>query len=295
MSFVPLKAELERCIAANSGRSERYSTAIGDVFVLRTESPVAAHHMEHKPALCVIVQGEMQVLYDSTTLTYGPMQAVAVGVGQPAYGKVTKASSQEPFLGLTIEFDAPVLLSVMERLEPPPTPAPGDGFDPFIYAVAPPLADCLTRLVRILRTPNAVSVLYPSIMNEIAYWLLTGPGAGHFCKLAVPSGQMRRVTEAIDLIRVDLTRPIRIADLAASVRMSESSFHHYFKILTSMTPLQYQKRLRLIEARRLLEAGGANVTSTAYRVGYQSASQFSREYKRMFNRPPKRGANIPSE
>jgi transcriptional regulator GlxA family with amidase domain len=141
-----------------------------------------------------------------------------------------------------------------------------------------------------LGTPDAIPILYPSVMREICFWLLTGPNGGEVCKLALPTRHTRRMAEAIYFLRKNFVRPVRIEELAAAARMSPSSFHQHFKMLTSMTPLQYQKHLRLLEARRLMVAGGTSVTDTAYQVGYESASQFSREYARMFGLPPKRDA-----
>jgi transcriptional regulator GlxA family with amidase domain len=125
-------------------------------------------------------------------------------------------------------------------------------------------------------------------MREICYWLLSGPNAGELCKLALPETHAARVVKALHLMHADLARTLRVEQLAEAARMSASSFHQHFKALTSMTPLQFQKQLRLIEARRLMVAEAANVTSAAYQVGYESASQFSREYSRMFGVAPKR-------
>jgi AraC-like DNA-binding protein len=146
------------------------------------------------------------------------------------------------------------------------------------------------RLVRLLATPKAIPVLYPSIMREIYYWLLSGPNAGAICKIALPNGHTQRIADAIYVLRENFSRSIRIEELAATARMSPSSFHQHFKTLTSMTPLQYQKQLRLLEARRLMVSDAANVTRAALQVGYESPSQFSREYARMFGTPPKRDA-----
>jgi transcriptional regulator GlxA family with amidase domain len=132
--------------------------------------------------------------------------------------------------------------------------------------------------------------LSTSVMREICVWLLTGSNAGEVCKLALPSPHTQRVAEAIYVLRKDFVRPVRIEQLAAAARMSPSSLHQHFKMLTAMTPLQYQKHLRLLEAGRLMVAGGTNVTGTAYQVAYESASQFSRKYARMFGLPPKRDA-----
>jgi transcriptional regulator GlxA family with amidase domain len=146
----------------------------------------------------------------------------------------------------------------------------------------------MVRLVKLISNPKAISVLYPAIMREICFWLLSGPYGGEICKIAMPDSQTRRITDAIYLLRDNFTTPLRIRQLAATARMSPSSFHQHFKALTSMTPLQYQKQLRLLEARRLLLSGSVNVAGAAYQVGYESASQFSREYARAFGTPPKR-------
>ena len=158
----------------------------------------------------------------------------------------------------------------------------------FVDALVSPVADCVARLIRLLDTPGAVPILYPSIMRELSFWLLTGPSGGRIARLALPSGHAQRIADAINVMREDIARPVRVEELAGAARMSPSSFHKHFKMLTSMTPLQYQKQLRLLEARRLMTADAANVANAAYRVGYESPSQFSREYARMFGAPPKR-------
>lgn len=191
-------------------------------------------------------------------------------------------------MAISLEFDVGMMREVMEQLDKPPKPTGNAGLGIFVENLSQPLADCLVRLTRMLATPSAIPVLYPAIMREICFWLLTGPNGGEVCKLVLPDGQTRRIADAIRLLRDNFAEPVRIEQLAAAARMSPSSFHQHFKTLTSMTPLQYQKQMRLLEARRLMVAGHANVESAAYQVGYESASQFSREYTRMFGTPPKR-------
>jgi AraC-like DNA-binding protein len=141
-----------------------------------------------------------------------------------------------------------------------------------------------------LETPGATAALYPAITREICFWLLTGPHGAEVCKLTLPGSHTLRIAAAIGHLRDNFTRSVRVEELAQTAGMSTSSFHQHFKALTSMTPLQYQKQLRLLEARRLMLTDGANVSSAAYQVGYESASQFSREYSRMFGAAPKRDA-----
>jgi len=151
-----------------------------------------------------------------------------------------------------------------------------------------PLADCALRLVRLLDTPKAIPTLHPIIMREICYWLLTGPHGGDVARMALANSPSQRVIGAMDSLRSRFRDSIRIADLAAIARMSPSAFHRQFKALTSLTPLQYQKQLRLLEARRLMVTRTSSVEAAAFEVGYESPSQFSRDYARLFGAPPKR-------
>ena len=153
-----------------------------------------------------------------------------------------------------------------------------------------PLADCVTRLARMARTPEAARILFPAVMREICYWLLTGPHGGAVAKLALPDTRTERVARAIHHLRDRFSQTVRTSDLADIAGMSLSSFHQHFRRMTDMTPVQYQKQLRLLEARRLMVSNGANVSEAAYEVGYESPSQFSREYTRAFGTAPKRDA-----
>jgi transcriptional regulator GlxA family with amidase domain len=153
-----------------------------------------------------------------------------------------------------------------------------------------PLADCALRLVRLLDTPKAIPTLYPIIMREICFWLLTGPHGGDVARMTLANGPSQRVINAMHSLRSRFRETVRIEELAAVAQMSVSSFHRQFKALTSMTPLQYQKQLRLLEARRLMISDAVRVEAAAFQVGYESPSQFSREYARMFGAPPKRDA-----
>ncbi|MFE8600861.1 AraC family transcriptional regulator [Archangium violaceum] len=287
-----LKTALKQYIAASGGGDGVFSTPIDGLALMKTSREVLPHHLVYKPALCIAVQGSKQVSMGNRVFDYTEMQALVVGMELPAFGRVTRASATEPYLGMTVEFDVDVMREVMEQLdaqlEAPPQPEGDSGSAVFVEELTEPLLDCLSRLVRMLATPMALPILQPSLMREICFWLLTGPHGGEFRKLALPNGHMQRIADAIYILRRNFSRPIRIKELAAAARMSESSFHQHFRGLMSMTPLQYQKQLRLLEARRLLVAEDANVMQAALQVGYESASQFSREYTRMFGTPPKR-------
>jgi AraC-like DNA-binding protein len=210
-----------------------------------------------------------------------------VALEVPAIGHVTVASEAKPYIGINLDLDPAILQEVIEVLEKPPRI--GDGaVGLFVAEVDDELNDSMVRLLKLLDRPEAIPVLYPAIMHEISYWLLTGPHGGEVAKLALPDGHARRVSSAIRLLRDNFDKPVHMDELAEAARMSPSSFYQHFKTLTSMTPLQYQKQLRLLEARRRMLSTDANVETAAFAVGYESPSQFSREYARMFGTPPKR-------
>ncbi|MBM7045317.1 MULTISPECIES: AraC family transcriptional regulator [Rhizobium] len=274
--------------ASDHGDSGIFPTGIDGLHIMRSTELRMPHAMIYRPALCVIVQGAKQLMLHDRVIDYSEMQALVISIELPASGRVVQASVEKPYIAISIEFDVGMMREVMEQLDTPPKPTGGAGLGIFVEDLSQSLADCLVRLTRLLATPKAIPVLYPAIMREICFWLLTGPNGGEVCKLGLPDSQTRRIADAIRLLRDNFAEPVRIEQLAAAARMSPSSFHQHFKTLTSMTPLQYQKQMRLLEARRLMVAGHANVESAAYRVGYESASQFSREYTRMFGTPPKR-------
>jgi AraC-like DNA-binding protein len=283
-----LIAALNHYLDSNGGDDGVLVTPIEGLFLMRSTGERLPHHVMYKPALCITVQGAKQVLFGDKLFDYAEMQALVVGVEQPGVGRVTRASKREPYLGIFLQLDLGLLREISAQLSPPPKPNGHARMGVFAMDVDGPLADCIGRMIEMLGTPQAAVILYPAIMREVSYWLLTGASAGEICKLVSPNGRTQRIAEAIGLLRDDIARPIRIEQLADSAQMSPSSFYQHFKLLTSLTPIQYQKQLRLLEARRLMVEHGANVTGAAYRVGYESVSQFSREYARMFGTPPKR-------
>jgi AraC-like DNA-binding protein len=285
-----LASALTRYLDAHGGGEGVFATAIDGLVLMRKTDSLLPSHGIYRPCLCVVVQGAKQVTLGDKSLHYDELQCLIISIDLPAIGRVTRASAAEPYLAIALEFDVQVMREVMEELDSPPQPTDGVGAAIFVDTMVPPLTDCMLRLMRMLETPQATPVLYPAIMREICFWLLTGANGGEVCKLALPNSHTRRIADAIRLLRDNFARPVRVEELAEVARMSVSSFHQHFKTLTSMTPLQYQKQLRLLEARRLMTADGANVSSAAYRVGYESASQFSREYSRMFGAAPKRDA-----
>jgi AraC-like DNA-binding protein len=282
-----LKDALNDYIDANGGEGF-FPTPIEALTLMRTSRETLPRHMIYKPALCIVAQGAKQVMLGDDVFDYDEMQSLVINLELPLLGRVTRATADKPFVGVNLDFDVALMREVMEQLDTPPGPGGDSSAGLFVDDLGGPVIDCVLRLVQLLATPKAIPIVYPSIMREICFWLLTGNHGGEISKLALPSSHTQRVAAAIRLLREDFARPMPVDELAAAARMSPSSFHQHFKALTSMTPLQYQKHLRLLEARRLMVADAANATSAAYQVGYESASQFSREYARMFGAPPRR-------
>lgn len=283
-----LIAALNQYMDGTGGDDGVLVTPIEGLFLMRSTCERLPYHVMYKPALCITVQGAKQVLFGDKLFDYGEMQALVVSMELPGVGRVTRASVREPYLGIVLQLDLGILREVIAQLSPPPKPNENARMGVFSMNVDGPLADCIGRMIQMLGRPQAAPILFPAIMREVSYWLLTGDSADEIRKLVSPNGRMQRIAEAIGLLRSDIARPVRIEQLASTVRMSPSSFYQHFKLLTSLTPIQYQKQLRLLEARRLMVEDGASVTGSAYRVGYESVSQFSREYARMFGTPPKR-------
>jgi AraC-like DNA-binding protein len=225
-------------------------------------------------------------------MDYRAGQALIVSVETPALGRVAQASPTEPFLGIILEFDLAIMREVADALGTPAPGGEGPGPGVFVTDFEGPLADCTLRLVRLLDTPQAIPLLQPAIMREMAYWLLSGPHRAEVARMVLANTHAHRVIAAIHRLRDRFAETVRIEDLAAAAQMSASAFHRQFRRLTSMTPLQYQKQMRLLEARRLMVGEAASAETAAFAVGYESASQFSREYSRMFGLPPRRDARL---
>jgi AraC-like DNA-binding protein len=273
-----------------AGGENPWFTAIPGLTLLRSEQPKPPMQRLSRPALCVVAQGAKWASFGGQQYVYRAGEALVVSVEMPSAGCVTVASKKEPFLGAIVEFDLAIMRQIADELAAPPQARGDAGRSVFVAGFGGPLADCVLRLVRLLDTPDAISALAPLIMREICYRLLTGPDGGDVLRVTLGGHHASRVVGALQRLRERFTEPVRVAELAEEAKLSPSAFHRQFKALTAMTPLQFQKQMRLIEARRLMVMEAANVESAAFAVGYESPSQFNREYSRMFGTPPKRDA-----
>ena len=280
-----------RATAGEAAEGTAYPTAVEGLTLLRADGERSPGLVLYRPCLCVVLQGAKRTAFGDLYLECGPGDAVLVGIATPALGRVVRASPDAPYLGLVIELDLAILREVLEGID---APAPTDD-GTMTAGVFPvrfdgPLVDCARRMVGLLDTPQAIPTLAPAIMREVCYWLLTGPQGGEVCRVARLGGPARAIVDALRTLRERFAEPLRVEELARAAHMSPSAFHLRFRALTATSPLQYQKGLRLHEARRLLMGGEANVETAAFRVGYESPSQFSREYARTFGLPPRRDA-----
>ena len=244
-------------------------------------------HGVSTPMLAIVVQGKKGAALGEEIYRYGEAQYLVVSVDQPITGFIIEATPDRPFLGFKLDLDPRELCEIIALH----TPAIVDrketsvrGF--FVCTADVSLLDCALRLTQLLDTPQDIPILAPMMIREIYYRLLIGEQSEAVRQIATSGSNMQRIATVIQSIKGDFTKPMRVADLAEQASMSPSSFHHHFKQVTSMSPLQYQKQLRLLEARRLMLAENYNAITAADHVGYESPSQFSREYARLFGAPP---------
>ncbi|MDB5309734.1 MAG: Transcriptional regulator, AraC family [Gemmataceae bacterium] len=280
--------EMADLIERVTGRDGMYPTAVDELTLFRASAPSEPISILYEPSLCIVAQGSKQVILADEVYRYDPAQFLLVSVDLPASGQVVGASPQAPYLGLRVVLDPAVvgeLVADTGHLETRGTP-PGRALS--VSPVEPQLLDAVARLLALLDCPRDIAVLAPLVLREITYRLLTGDQGPRLRQIAAGDGQARRVARAIRWLKEHFAEPLRIAALAREVRMSPSALHHHFKCVTAMSPLQYQKRLRLQEARRLMFGEGLDAAEAGFRVGYESPSQFSREYRRLFGAPPRR-------
>jgi AraC-like DNA-binding protein len=280
---------------------ERYAPHEGSrevcdkVAIIRANQPSEPTHGVFGAAMCVVAQGRKQVLSGGSVLFYDPMNYLVASVDLPVIGQVVEASPEQPYLCFRMDLDPAVIGDLLLQLGGEPALAMAQDAGPLVGAMAvsqvnPPLLDAVMRMVRLLETPRDAAVLAPLIEREILYRMLLGDQGPRLAQIARADGRMRQVKRAIGWITQHFNQPFSIEELAAEARMSPSALHRHFKAVTALSPLQYQKQIRLQEARKLILAQRLDAGSAGHAVGYDSPSQFSREYARLFGAPPLRDA-----
>ena len=239
-----------------------------------------------EPTLAIMVQGKKEVLLGEETYQYGAAQYLVVSVDLPLRAFVVEATPDKPYLGFKLKLDPIQLCDIIDQIRLSTGKTEDSRRGLFVSDADIPLIDCAIRLTRLLDTPQDIPFLAPLLIREMYYRLLLGSQSEAVRLITTSGSSMQRVATVIIGINNDFTKSFRVEELAEQANMSLASFHRHFKKVTSMSPLQYQKQLRLLEARRLMLAENADAANAAYQVGYESPSQFSREYSRMFGAPP---------
>jgi AraC-like DNA-binding protein len=281
-------SELGVLISKYSNGDGIHATPVAGMRCIKTSVPGVGMPAIYNPSLCVIVQGSKQVLLEDEVYHYGPSQFLVVSVDLPLVGKVLAARTDQPYLCVQIDLDSRLLSELLAQSATTRPMASSTMRGLFVGNLDSATLDAVLRLVRLLETPTDIATLAPLVMREIHYRMLSGVHGQAVVQMAISGSNMQKIAEVIRVMKANLSLPVRIENLAEMAHMSPSSFHHHFKTITAMSPLQYQKHLRLTEARQIMLAEHTDAASTAYRVGYESASQFSREYARMFGAPPLR-------
>ena len=293
MSATPLEPTLEAqrqeladLIGRHAGEPYGPASAIEDLYLVRYRESVRSMPALAQPALCVLAQGSKTLFLGDERYAYDPLHYMVVSVTLPISGALLEASPENPSLGLRMDIDPAQISQLIAESSPMMVPNLPSGRGLYVERTDPQLLDALLRLVRLLDSPRDIPVLAPLIRREILYRLLRGPQGHRLYEIALANSQTHRVCQAITWLNRHYQQPLRIEDLAREVNLSTSTLHHRFKAVTSMSPLQYQKQLRLQEARRLMLNDGLEAAVAGYRVGYESPSQFSREYSRLYGAPP---------
>ena len=279
---------LANSIARWTDQGELHPPLIPGLSLHRRDEPTEPTSVLYEPRICLIAQGAKRVLLADEAYVYDERRFLITSVHLPTMVQVVQASPERPYLGLVLQLDQRELSQLMADSHlPPPRPLQSSrGME--TGEVTLPLLAAFQRLIDLLDEPNDVPILAPMIQREIFYRLLVGDQGARLRQIASTGSQSNQIARAIDWLKGNYAQSLRIDDLARQVNMSPSTFHHHFRALTAMSPLQYQKWLRLNEARRLLLAEPLDATTAAFQVGYESASQFSREYSRLFGAPPLR-------
>lgn len=290
-----LKQAVRTYAASHANGDGLALTPVPGLRMMCVETPRGDLHSIYRPLVCLILQGAKRMIVGREERIFSAGQSVIVSADMPVVGHVVGASLAEPYLAVAVELEMTILREVAAQLGSVLTPRPSATRTLFATDTEAAALDCASRLMRLLDHPEATPLLRAGISRELHYWLLTGRHGEELRALADPASHGARLGAAIGILRAEYRTRISVKRLAHAAAMSLTAFHKHFKHLTSLTPGQYQKRLRLIEARRLMLEEGFAASGAAFEVGYESVSQFTREYRRMFHDSPKRDALLNRE
>lgn len=281
--------ELAGLIERFTGKDGIYTTRVDSLILGRASNLSEPTYVVYPPSLCVIAQGSKILLVGKERYRYDPAHFLVTSVELPTLGQIVEATPQKPFLSLALTMDLSQVAGLALEADIPELPVkPNADRGMMVSGFDAPLLDALIRLVRLLDSPQDARVLAPAVIREVMYRLLNGEQGTRLRHITAVNSRTNRIGRAIAWIKEHFAEPFQIEQLAREAYMSPSGLHHHFKAVTAMSPLQYQKQLRLQEARRLMLGESLDAATASYRVGYESPSQFSREYSRLFGAPPLR-------
>jgi AraC-like DNA-binding protein len=283
-----LRSELARKIAARMGSAENRATEIPGVTLHRRTAPTAPCSATYEPGVTVMAQGRKRVDLGRTTFIYGESRYLLTSVDLPIVSQIIEASEEVPCLAMSLKLEMPVIRELLSREEIQASDAPSDSPAMATGEATVEFLTACCRLMDLLDAPQDIPFLSGLIQREIIYRILRGPEGARLRAIATLGDQSHRTAKAIAWIKANYAKPLRVDDLAQIAGMGPSTLHHHFRALTAMSPLQYQKQLRLQAARGRMLIDGLDAASAAFEVGYESASQFNREYSRLFGQPPMR-------
>jgi len=279
---------LETCLRyaeANADMSGVATTSVPGLSVIRSVRPSEMQYAICRPLVALVLQGSKRVRMGNDVFDFGAGDCLLITADVPTVSQITTASVGQPYCSLVLELDQAILVELAVDIKASPVV---HALPIRIEATDDEVADAALRMVKLLERPAALPILGPQMLREFHYWLLVGKHGPAIRRLGWPNGQAQKIGKAIAVLRRDFAMPLRVETLAEAAGMSPSSFHQHFKALTSLSPLQFQKQLRLIEARRLMLAEECPPGTAAFCVGYEIVTQFTREYARMFGLPPVR-------
>lgn len=268
------------------------SEAIASLCLYRASRPGGAVPVLYRPSLCIIAQGTKEVRLGDEAFRYNPAHYLLTSVDLPVVGQILEATQKAPYLSLSLNLEPADIQGLTLDRDLPTAPLSASSRGIAVSQLDPELLDAVLRLVRLLERPRDIPILAPLIIREIQYRLLMGEQEGYLRRMMAANSEVQRIARAIHWLKLHFAEPIRIEEVAREAFMSPSGLYHHFKAVTAMSPLQYQKQLRLQEARRLLLSEGLDAATAGFRVGYESPSQFSREYRRQFGAPPLRDRTL---
>jgi AraC-like DNA-binding protein len=280
------RRELARRIATITGFAGEHPTAIPGVVLYHRDEPTPCYRASYEPSLSIFVQGRKHVILGETEYVCDSSSFLLSSIDVPAQSQIVEASAKAPLLVMFLRFDMPMVRDVLSQEDLPEVAAHPHRQGMAVGETTLGLISACNRMLDLLDTPEDIRFLSPLIQREIIYRLLKTPQAGRLRAIATSGDLVQRTARAISWLRANFTKPLHVEELANTARMGVSTLHHQFRALTSMSPLQYQKMLRLQTARERMLMDGLDATTAAYEVGYESISQFSREYSRCFGLPP---------